>query len=280
MPVNWTGLQLRISIFEIRNSVVATGEEHIIYHSKWKTYWHYFGQNFHHFSTDLRDIPHGPAPRWSCGVLMFEMLEGRPPFRDPNESRCCMENLMKLDETWWNLMKLDETLRKTMKLVDSNNNFPGFHFQMSLFSLNKNWEFWKAFPAHHGWPISLWVCTSLSFIPTSSRTSDRPIFGCRICDGKKTEEHSEEASSLIRQLLTPDLCERLKSAAEVKVLMIPIFAKNWRCKGAKWTVEQSGTWLLDVMMRWRKVGVEDLDLCLLQSEKPGFCVEKYLDSSE
>ena len=146
---------------------------------------------------------------------------------------------------------------------------------MSLFSLNKNWEeFWKAFPAHHGWPISLWVCTSLSFIPTSSRTSDRPIFGCRICDRKKTEEHSEEASSLIRQLLTPDLCERLKSAAEVKVLMIPIFAKNWRCKGAKWTVEQCGTWLLDVMMRWRKVGVEDLDLCLLQSEKPGFCVEK------
>ena len=91
---------------------------------------------------------------------------------------------------------------------------------------------------------------------------------------KKTEEHSEEASSLIRQLLTPDLCERLKSAAEVKVLMKPSFAKNWRCKGAKWTVEQCGTWLLDVMMRWRKVGVEDLDLCLLQSEKPGFCVEK------
>ncbi|CAJ1337273.1 unnamed protein product [Effrenium voratum] len=24
---------------------------------------------------------------WSCGVLMFEMLEGRPPFRDPNEHR-------------------------------------------------------------------------------------------------------------------------------------------------------------------------------------------------
>lgn len=24
---------------------------------------------------------------WSCGVLMFEMLEGRPPFRDENESR-------------------------------------------------------------------------------------------------------------------------------------------------------------------------------------------------
>lgn len=66
---------------------------------------------------------------------------------------------------------------------------------------------------------------------------------------KKTEEHSEEASSLIRQLLTPDLCERLKSAAEVKVLMKSIFAKNWRCKGAKWTVEQCGTWLLDVMVR-------------------------------
>lgn len=58
--------------------------------------------------------------------------------------------------------ELDETLRNFEKLVDSNNNFPGFHFQMSLFSLNKNWEFWKAFPAHHGWPISLWVCTSLS----------------------------------------------------------------------------------------------------------------------
>lgn len=67
---------------------------------------------------------------WSCGVLMFEMLEGRPPFRDPNESR--------------------------------------------LFQL--------------------------------------------IMDGKFRFEfvHSEEASSLIRQLLTPDLDMRLKSAVEVK----------------------------------------------------------------
>lgn len=67
---------------------------------------------------------------WSCGALMFEMLEGRPPFRDPNESR--------------------------------------------LFQL--------------------------------------------IMDGKFRFEfvHSEEASSLIRQLLTPDLDMRLKSAVEVK----------------------------------------------------------------
>lgn len=67
---------------------------------------------------------------WSCGVLLFEMLEGRPPFRDPNENR--------------------------------------------LFQL--------------------------------------------IIDGRFRFEfvHSEEASSLVRQLLTPDLDIRLKSAAEVK----------------------------------------------------------------
>lgn len=105
MPVNWTGLQLRISIFEIRDSVVATGEEHIIWNDKQTdSLTLFFEQKFHHFSTDLREIPHGPAPRWSCGVLMFEMLEGRPPFRDPNESRCCMENLMKLWEKRWNLL--------------------------------------------------------------------------------------------------------------------------------------------------------------------------------
>lgn len=67
---------------------------------------------------------------WSFGVLIFEMLEGRPPFRDPNESRL---------------------------------------FQM-------------------------------------------------IMDGHFRFEHvhSTEATSLVRQLLTPDLATRLKSAASVK----------------------------------------------------------------
>ncbi|CAE7622935.1 pkgB [Symbiodinium sp. CCMP2592] len=67
---------------------------------------------------------------WSFGVLIFEMLEGRPPFRDPNESRL---------------------------------------FQM-------------------------------------------------IMDGHFCFEHvhSTEATSLVRELLTPDLALRLKSAASVK----------------------------------------------------------------
>ena len=105
-------------------------------------------------------------------------------------------------------LKLDEM----MKLVDSNNNFPGFHFQMSLFSLKKSGKiFGRLFQLIMDGRFRFeFVLASVSF----QCQLEHQLLGSPDCP---TEEHSEEASSLIRQLLTPDLCERLKSAVEVKV---------------------------------------------------------------
>ena len=167
---------------------------------------------------------------------MFEMLEGRPPFRDPNESRCCMENLMKQ----WNLLI-------------SKHKFPGF--QMSLYPLKKIGKiFGRLFQlimdgrfrfefvlASVEIPMSFWNEHQVLGSP------DRPIFGCRICILKK------KLRSTLKKL----------QASFVNCWLL-IFARDWnlqsksRCKwnqflkqngdvkgrNGQWNNVEHGCWML------------------------------------
>ena len=119
--------------------------------------------------------------RWSFGVLMFEMLEGRPPFRDGNENRphaaragrfetCAAESpeACRIRDAPW--QGLSDDYRRSVSLR-----------------------------ARSGLSIVCLLC------PSPSQTC--------IC-GRKV--HMDDANCLIQQLLTSDMASRLKSAVGVK----------------------------------------------------------------
>ena len=105
-------------------------------------------------------------------MLIFEMLEGRPPFRDPNESR------------------------------------PEASAGSTLQRAAVGRPTWEALPNDHGRTLLLRAC------PEPRGRASRAGAAA-----PHSEVHSTEATSLVRELLTPDLALRLKSAASVKARM-------------------------------------------------------------